>query len=163
MPPRSGLSRTGFFVDGFNLYHSLVQASDDLSGRPTRWLDLRSLLSSYLPGIGGGATLERIHYFSALATHMDHRRPGTTARHRRFIDCLQACGIRVELGRFKRKDVHCSRCNTIKPHYEEKETESVRSATFNIVYPIPSPSLAEDSSRSQMGGNFAHGAWLKDP
>jgi uncharacterized LabA/DUF88 family protein len=121
--PTSSSNRTSFFVDGFNLYHSLIEASRDLGGRPAKWLDIRSLLSSYLPVIGGGATLEKIYYFSALATHMDNRRPGTTTRHRLFLECLQASGIRVELGRFKKKDVHCSRCNTIKPHYEEKETD----------------------------------------
>jgi uncharacterized LabA/DUF88 family protein len=120
---KSKSNRTTFFVDGFNLYHSLIEATRDLNGQPTKWLDIRSLLSSYLPILGGGAALEGIYYFSALATHMDHRRPGTTTRHRLFIECLQAHGIRGELGRFKKKDVHCSRCNTVKPHYEEKETD----------------------------------------
>jgi uncharacterized LabA/DUF88 family protein len=116
-------NRTAFFVDGFNLYHSLIEATRDLKGQPTKWLDIGSLLSSYLPVLGGGARLKTIYYFSALATHMDHRRPGTTARHRLFIECLQASGIRVELGRFKKKDVHCTTCNSIKAHYEEKETD----------------------------------------
>jgi len=121
--PKTTTNRTAFFVDGFNLYHSLLEATRDLGGQPTKWLDITGLLSSYLPVIGGGAALERIYYFSALATHMDNRRPGTTARHRLFIECLQARGIRVELGRFKRKDVHCSTCNTMKLHFEEKETD----------------------------------------
>ncbi|MCK4548347.1 MAG: NYN domain-containing protein [Candidatus Eisenbacteria sp.] len=117
------MNRTSFLVDGFNLYHSLRTASDDLGGQSTKWLDLQSLLSSYLPVIGAGATLEKIFYFSALAVHLDHRRPGVTARHRLYLECLRAADIVPILGRFKYKKVHCRRCNQDNPHYEEKETD----------------------------------------
>ena len=39
-------NRTVFLVDGFNVYHSLRDAEADLGGVSTRWLNLRSLLSS---------------------------------------------------------------------------------------------------------------------
>ncbi|MBI3450397.1 MAG: NYN domain-containing protein [Acidobacteria bacterium] len=110
-------------MDGFNVYHSLREASRDLSGTGTRWLDLRALLASYLPAIGGGATLESVHYFSALATHIDARKPGVSARHRSYITCLESTGVKVELGRFKSKDVHCRTCGTTTVHHEEKETD----------------------------------------
>ena len=42
------MNRTTFLVDVFNLYHSVKEAGKDL-GVPTKWLDLRSLLSFYLP------------------------------------------------------------------------------------------------------------------
>jgi hypothetical protein len=38
------MNRTIFLVDGFNLYHSLRAASDDLGGVSTKWLDLPRLL-----------------------------------------------------------------------------------------------------------------------
>jgi len=117
------MNRTSFLVDGFNLYHSLRTASDDLLGRSTKWLDLRSLLSSYLPVIGSTATLGKIFYFSALAVHLDQRRPGVTQRHRRYLECLQATGVTPELGRFKFKEVYCHTCNRVNLHYEEKETD----------------------------------------
>jgi hypothetical protein len=43
--------RTTFLVDGFNLYHSLRDASRDLGfadGRGTKWLNLHSLLYAQL-------------------------------------------------------------------------------------------------------------------
>ena len=63
------MNRTAFLVDGFNLYHSLVDASRDTGGVGTKWLDLRALCASYLSGIGGGAQISQIVYFSALAVH----------------------------------------------------------------------------------------------
>ena len=34
------MNRTTFLVDGFNLYHSLRTASEELGGASTKWLDL---------------------------------------------------------------------------------------------------------------------------
>lgn len=117
------MNRTSFLVDGFNVYHSAKDASADLGGGSTKWLNLRSLLNSYLPAIGAGSTLEKIYYFSALATHVDAHRPGVTARHRLYLECLQATGVIPVLGRFKFKTVHCRTCNQDNPHFEEKETD----------------------------------------
>lgn len=117
------MNRVSFLVDGFNLYHSLRDASRDLGGSGTRWLDLRALLSSYMSVFGSGAALHEIHYFSALATHLDARRPGTTTKHRLYLECLRATSVIIELGRFKLKDVHCRQCGQCTPHYEEKETD----------------------------------------
>lgn len=114
--------RVSFLVDGFNLYHSLVEAESDL-GASARWLDLRSLCTSYLYTLGKGAQLERIHYFSALATHRDAHRPGSSARHRSYVECLQSTGVVTELGRFKKKHVYCATCKQNNRHYEEKETD----------------------------------------
>ena len=107
------MNRTTFLVDGFNVYHSLLAASMDLGGKPTKWLDLRSLLSSFLPVIGAGAELEEIYYFTALATHLDPHRPGVTARHRLYMEALVATGVIPVLGRFKYKTVHCCGCKII--------------------------------------------------
>lgn len=117
------MNRTTFLVDGFNLYHSLRTASEELNGATTKWLDLSSLLRSYLPSIGGGAQIERIYYFSALATHLELRQPGVTVRHRSYIECLQSTGIMPVLGRFKSKQVHCRNCRRQNEHFEEKETD----------------------------------------
>jgi uncharacterized LabA/DUF88 family protein len=117
------MNRTSFLVDGFNVYHSAKAASTDLSGRSTKWLNLQALLSSFLPVIGAGATLEKIYYFSALASHLDAYRAGVTARHRLYLECLQATDVIPVLGRFKYKTVHCRTCTRDNPHYEEKETD----------------------------------------
>jgi len=46
------VSRTAFIIDGFNVYHSLIDASKNL-GLPgetgTKWLNLRGLCESYIP------------------------------------------------------------------------------------------------------------------
>jgi len=110
-------------VDGFNLYHSLRTASDELGGASTKWLDLRSLLSSYLSAIGDFAEIQQIFYFSALATHLEKRQPGLTIRHREYIDCLESVGVIPVLGRFKPKFVFCGNCRQKSRHFEEKETD----------------------------------------
>jgi uncharacterized LabA/DUF88 family protein len=117
------MARTTFLVDGFNIYHSVKAASRDLGGASTKWLDLRAFLSSYLAAIGNNAQLREIYYFTALGLHMDARKPGTTTRHKVYMECLTATGVRIELGRFKRKDVWCQVCRGMTVHYEEKETD----------------------------------------
>lgn len=118
----SSRNRVCFLVDGFNLYHSLVEAANDLTAS-TKWLDVRSLCVAYLSTLGPRAVVESVYYFSALAKHIDARRPGTTLRHRNYVECLQSTGIIAELGRFKYKTVHCPSCHVDNPHYEEKETD----------------------------------------
>jgi len=94
-----------------------------MNGASTRWLDLRALLTSYLQLIGGGATLGRIYYFSALATHLQARKPGVVARHQTYIQALQATGVIPVLGRFKRATHYCASCKSRTPRWEEKESD----------------------------------------
>lgn len=117
------VNRVTYLVDGFNLYHSLKAASIALDGASTRWLDLHSLFQGYISVFGKGAVIEEIYYFSALAKHLDSRKPGMTTRHKNYIDCLKATGIKEVLGRFKYKEIYCRDCDENKPHYEEKETD----------------------------------------
>ncbi len=117
------MNRVTFLIDGFNLYHSVRKASKHLNGASTKWLDIRALCSSYLYIIGGGAQLEEIHYFSALARHLEAVNPDVTRRHVEFLECLRGTGIQDELGRFKRKDVWCPHCNQTFIRHEEKETD----------------------------------------
>ncbi len=79
--------RTSFLIDGFNLYHSVKTASHDLglSGGGTRWLDIRSMCQSYLHLIDTAARLSEIYYFSALAKHLEMRKPDVTLRHKNYI------------------------------------------------------------------------------
>ena len=70
------MNRVTFLVDGFNVYHSAKDAQADLGGASTLWLDLSSLLRSYISIFGKDAVLTEIYYFSALAKHIDAVRPG---------------------------------------------------------------------------------------
>ena len=117
------MNRTSFLIDGFNLYHSLVDASIDLKGASTKWLNIASLCNLYVRSLGKDARIEQIYYFSALATHLIHRDPGKVIRHKAFIECLRATGVICQLGRFKAKTVHCNGCRKDITHHEEKETD----------------------------------------
>jgi hypothetical protein len=66
------MNRTVFLIDGFNLYHSVVETSNDfgLGGKGTKWLDLNSLCSSYLHLSGNNSILHDIYYFSAYAEYL---------------------------------------------------------------------------------------------
>jgi uncharacterized LabA/DUF88 family protein len=116
-------NRTIFLVDGFNLYHSLCDASRDLGKVSTKWLDLRALCNSYLPAIGGGAALEGVYYFSALAAYKLAVDPNVTTRHRAYIECLRETGVHVELSKFKSKPRWCPVCKRKNISHEEKETD----------------------------------------
>jgi uncharacterized LabA/DUF88 family protein len=117
------MNKTTFLIDGFNLYHSLKRADRDLGRACTRWLDLRALCASFLYAIGNNAQIEEIYYFSALAKHLEATHPEVTQRHLKYIKCLEATGVIVELGRFKPKDSWCPHCNISSVKYEEKETD----------------------------------------
>lgn len=78
------MNRVIFLVDGFNFYHSIVEASRDLSGAKMKWLNISSLCESYLHVIGKQAHIERIYSFSALATHLIHHLPDKVERHKLF-------------------------------------------------------------------------------
>jgi uncharacterized LabA/DUF88 family protein len=117
------VNRIVFLVDGFNLYHSLLDARRDLRGRGTRWLDLAAFCGSFLHQIGGRAELAGIHYFSALPTHLEELEPGVVSRHLGYIECLEATGVTAELGRFKERVLHCPNCAAPIRRHEEKETD----------------------------------------
>lgn len=115
--------RAAFLVDGFNLYHSLRTAQRDLSETSTKWVDVHRLCSSYLHILGPGAELSAVHYFSALAKHLESTNPEVTARHRAFLTCLRDSGVSVHLSRFKKKTRRCPACRARITRYEEKETD----------------------------------------
>jgi uncharacterized LabA/DUF88 family protein len=115
--------RVTFIIDGFNLYHSVRQASRDLKGASTRWLDIKKLCSSYIYLFGKTAVFEEIYYFSALAKHLETRDSDITKRHKDFIKCLEATGVIAEIHRFKKKSLSCPSCKHKFCRYEEKETD----------------------------------------
>lgn len=117
------MNRTVFLIDGFNLYHSVKEASRDLRGVSTKWLDIASLCKSYLYIIGNKAQLQGIYYFSALARHLEASSPGVTQRHQAFIRCLEATGVSCQLNRFKPKIIRCPYCHKDILRHEEKETD----------------------------------------
>jgi uncharacterized LabA/DUF88 family protein len=115
------MNRTVFIIDGFNLYHSVREASENNGNITTKWLNIHSLCTSYLPLIGKDARLEGIYYFTAFAEHLAST--GAVERHKCYIQCLEATGIKVELSRFKEKTIFCTLCKRNFIRHEEKETD----------------------------------------
>ncbi len=133
-------NRTCFIVDGFNLYHSLVDLQKALGKGcpPVKWLDIDKLCRSHisiagrLSGIPDKAELSLIHYFSASPTHrsQDH-----VNRHSLYTACLEATGVVVQLGRFKKKDVYCGKCHRYFTAHEEKESDvAIAGKLFEACY-----------------------------
>ncbi|MFC2077826.1 NYN domain-containing protein [Candidatus Bipolaricaulota bacterium] len=128
------MKRVVFLVDGFNLYHSLIDAARD-SGDSTKWLNLRRLCTSFLPlaarVTGAWAEIASIHYFSASPTH---RSQGKIDRHALYARCLSGTGVTVHLGRFKRKSGTCPHCGRSYSTHEEKETDvAIASMLFEVL------------------------------
>ena len=112
------MNRVTFLIDGFNLYHSILQ-----SGKPAKWLNLNRFCRSFIHHFKTGS-LRDVFYFSALAEHIEPKRPGTIKRHRDYIRCLESTGVSVELGRFKfRGGFNCSQSGHSDNRNEEKETD----------------------------------------
>ncbi len=119
----SSSKRVSFFVDGFNLYHSLCRALRKYPERPVKWLNLPSLFESMLYTLDGHCEQEQVFYFTAYAEHLSQKDPQKISRHKAYVRALTASGVKVVRNHFKRKDVWDS-FNGIKVvSHEEKETD----------------------------------------
>ena len=105
-------SKAVVFVDGFNLYHSMV---DGVGLADCRWLDLWALSARFVPP----KHLSRVLYFTAYADWS----PGKVQRHRRYVRALRTKGVEVVRGQFKRKTLTCRRCHQLYGTHEEKRTD----------------------------------------
>jgi uncharacterized LabA/DUF88 family protein len=116
--------RVSFLIDGFNLYGSVVEVLKSKSIN-CKWLDVHSLLSSYLPLIDNKARLEEIYFFTAIQDYLKKQRPDKIRRHLDYIKCLESTGVFVERGKFKKKDVYYNNrnCKIWLLKHEEKETD----------------------------------------
>ena len=119
---RGAMSRkVSFFIDGFNVYHSL-KPYDHKSRRYSReyvkylWLDFMNLANRFT---AKNDQLSEVFYFTALA----YWRPEAEARHKIFISALENEGVKVIRGNFKEKDRFCRYCGASYKAHEEKETD----------------------------------------
>jgi uncharacterized LabA/DUF88 family protein len=100
--------RVGFFVDGFNLYHSLAAYAKESGDYSVKWLDLTGLANGSLHEVGGSSRLRSLHYFTALPEHLYLADPGRLQRHRTYVRALTAQGTArpvVVLGRIAQQQV----------------------------------------------------------
>jgi uncharacterized LabA/DUF88 family protein len=107
------VARVIFFIDGFNVYHSLKE--NPLYHRYL-WLDYRALAERFTRR---SDTLSRVNYFSAYATWKPH----SMKRHRMLVDALRSRGVTVVMGKFKKKDMYCKICGASFKVREEKQTD----------------------------------------
>lgn len=117
------MRRVAFLYDGFNLYHSLREASRDLGGAGTRWLHLERLSRGLLPALGRDVRLLRIDLFTAIAGHVERISPGARERQLAYHEALRATGVNVVLGHFKSKRWTCDCCGAHGRRFGEKETD----------------------------------------
>ena len=100
--------RVGFFVDGFNLYHSLATLAKESGDESVKWLDLVGLANGCLHEIGGSSLLRSVHYFTALPEHLYLADSGRLQRHRAYLRALTAHGVvrpSIVLGRIMQQQV----------------------------------------------------------
>jgi uncharacterized LabA/DUF88 family protein len=114
--------RVSFLIDGFNLYHS-IEDLEAHNGIKAKWLDIKSMLHSYMGAINGTAKMQHIYYFTALRIHVQLEKPNSIERHKRYITALEQTGIQTIYGGFKPKQIKCKECNLPFTTYEEKKTD----------------------------------------
>lgn len=108
------MNKTFVFVDGYNLYHSLMAHA---GWDKYRWLDLKKLAEHYLYKQD---ELSKIFYFSAIAKWA----PTKIVKHNFYIEALKSTGVDIVLGKFKKVTKICrAKCKRKYVTYEEKETD----------------------------------------
>lgn len=115
--------RVMFFVDGFNLYHSVERVQYGQPGTPVKWLGLPALARAHLYILGQEAKLAGVHYFTAYAEHLAQTNPDKVSRHRSYVRALTASGVSVHFGHFKQKDIWIESLDRYERFWQEKATD----------------------------------------
>jgi uncharacterized LabA/DUF88 family protein len=114
------LPRVSFFIDGFNVYHSLNDPRNSNRTPKYRkylWLDYSKFLARH---IGKQDKIADIFYFSAYAHFRSQRSVRT---HQLLVSAWESTGVTAVLGNFKQKHRFCINCKTYSLVHEEKETD----------------------------------------
>lgn len=107
------MNRVSFFIDGFNMFHSL----DCLKiYHKYKWLDYSALARCF---ISSKDTMAEIYYFTSYAEWSQAKMD----RHKLLIHALSMKGVKIVLGKFKLRDKQCQRCQKTYQTYEEKQTD----------------------------------------
>jgi len=107
------MKRFSFFIDGFNLYHSI---DDKPSYHKYKWLNIKKLAECF---ISKNQKIEQIYYFTALAEWA----PKKVKRHKQLITILKLNDINVVYGKFRKIEKKCRLCKKTYQTYEEKQTD----------------------------------------
>ncbi len=107
------MKRVVSFIDGFNLYHSVC----DLKQNYLKWTNLRALSEAFIK-----KSQERLidaYFFTAYATWREQ----SHLRHIKYVQALEAYGVKTVLGHFKEKQRNCQKCSARFKLHEEKQTD----------------------------------------
>ena len=102
-----------FFIDGFNLYHSI---DTNKIYHKYKWLNLSKFAECF---IKPSDQINKIYYFTALAQWDQSK----VIKHKILIKALEIQGVKVIYGKFKMRDKKCPHCNRIFQKPEEKQTD----------------------------------------
>ncbi|GAB7141404.1 hypothetical protein RsTz2092_13920 [Deferribacterales bacterium RsTz2092] len=105
------MSEVSFYIDGFNLYHSLKDFAPDC-----RWLDLWALCSKFLKP---DEEIVAIYYFTAYTMWNASK----FKKHKDYVKALQSTGVKPIYGKFKKVDRYCNLCHRQYSTHEEKRTD----------------------------------------
>ena len=83
--------RLTFLIDGFNLYHSLVDAQE-IDGAGVKWLDLWAMCRALLINIEPGGQLHETILFTALQSRYRNRDQGKVARQSIYLQAIRHTG-----------------------------------------------------------------------
>jgi hypothetical protein len=106
--------RAAFYVDGFNLYHSL----DDMKQPHLKWLNLATLARLLV----AGRPEEVVRVVFCTATRTDD--PGRMLRHRAYLKALDSVGVTLLQGYFSKEPRNCRNCGHRWQHPTEKEGDT---------------------------------------
>jgi hypothetical protein len=91
----TGVNRVVFLVDGFNVYHSIVDAISLRRISFGKWLDNATFCASLINDVSAIArpcVVQDIYYFSALASHRTD--PNVVLRQRVYLTALENSALR---------------------------------------------------------------------
>lgn len=112
-------SRVACFIDGFNVYHALMEpdATGSAPYARYRWIDYRKLAERY---VSPGEELIAVYYFTAYATWDEAK----ASRHRTLVSVQKDRGVHVVLGRYRPVTEQCRAfCRQKYQTYREKRTD----------------------------------------
>ncbi|MGD9158956.1 MAG: NYN domain-containing protein [Desulfobacteraceae bacterium] len=102
-----------FLIDGFNLYHAIMENN---KFNKYRWINLSALAEKF---ITKNDRIVDIYYFTALATWSVDK----VKRHKVFIKAQELYGIKIVYGEFRKRDKKCNICKKTYQTFEEKKTD----------------------------------------
>jgi hypothetical protein len=105
--------RAAFYIDGFNLYHAIA----DLQEPWLKWLDLRRMAETLVPG--RTEHVVRVVFCTAYYPGDANKR----WRHDQYLNALRNVGVSCVLGHYVHEAASCRSCGSVWQRPSEKQTD----------------------------------------